>query len=147
MASQNKLSFRIVNGPSKFDLMLSLFDGNQTPRRTVSFQLEGVEMHIPVAIVMIEQEDGSGESWNFKGQTRFEGAKGSFHIKGYFATKGRCGHLEFEIPFYKSWNQDSGQYDKVIDPKEQAEVEQFVGSLRHSLSRDFTDLIRNARRM
>jgi len=73
----------IVNGPSKFDLMLALFDGDNTKRRLVKFDRPAdtrpaVNDATPVAkplvvyvfdicINSIEREDGSGERWLFGG--------------------------------------------------------------------------------
>jgi hypothetical protein len=88
--------FDIVNGPSKFDLMVSLFDNNAKPRRTVRFFLDhGHELD--VAITMIQQEDGSGESWNFTGTATYADGGTSFHVRGYFGTRSRKGTLTREV--------------------------------------------------
>ena len=103
MASQ----FKISGGPSKFDLMVSVFEGNPTPRKEVIFTvLTGVTSGPPgrqpaftkpveVAITSIEQEDGSGESWIFKGNaptTTDRIRKAS----GYYSSKTRQGHIDFK---------------------------------------------------
>lgn len=55
----------IVNGPSKFDLSMSLFS---TARALVEFEIhpEGFSGNCKVAatISSVEREDGGGESWN-----------------------------------------------------------------------------------
>lgn len=130
MASQDKVrSFRIVNGPSKFDLMLSLFDGNKMPRRTVKFLLEGIKQEVEVAIASVEQEDGSGESWNWAGNTRASTVRG-YNVKGYFATRGRVGHLEFEVPYYSSWDQSKGGFEKVVSPTDERDLDLFISDLK-----------------
>lgn len=76
-------SFRIVNGPSKFELVISLFEGNPTPRHTATFEIEAVGgVQFKVAIYCISQEDGSGESWNFEGYLTNGPSKGRGRVKG-----------------------------------------------------------------
>jgi len=73
--------FDIVNGPSKFDLMVSLFDNNAKPRRTVRFVLDhGHELD--VAITMVQQDTGKKPiSWR---QYQAELAKNpKFEAPGY----------------------------------------------------------------
>jgi hypothetical protein len=84
--------FNIVNGPSKFDLMVSLFEeGNPESPHTVKFVLEdGREAN--VAITMIQKEDGSGESWNYVGRGDL-GGRIWFHMNGYFSSRTRRGTL------------------------------------------------------
>jgi hypothetical protein len=86
------MTFNIVNGPSKFDLMVSLFEGNPESRRTVKFVVEdGREAN--VAITMIKQEDGSGESWMYEGDGNFLGGRIRFRMNGYFSSRARSGTL------------------------------------------------------
>jgi len=83
----------LIDGPSKWDLMLSLFD--DTLRR-VTFVCNigddssgNYSASLGVLISAVEREDGSGESWNFKGVDnahRF--------VRGYFSTKSRRGCVE-----------------------------------------------------
>lgn len=141
--TQDKLSFNVVGGPSKFDLMLSLFDGNKEPRRTVEFKLEGVMDTITVAITMVQQEDGSGESWNFDGwQTN---VKRGFDVKGYYCSKSRTGYFTFITHFH--YETKGNERHKVVNPGDQLEIEKYVDGLRGSLNRDFTDILRTARKM
>lgn len=91
MASQNNRQFVIENGPGKFDLAASLFIG--TGRRhpnVVEFSLQGISEPFAVAITGIEQEDGSGESWNFKG-IAYQHSKLGDSVKGYFSSLTRKG--------------------------------------------------------
>lgn len=93
----------LVDGPSKFDLMLALFDKDKG--RKVSFTDEH-GMKYEASISMVESEDGSGESWNLKGSTTIWGAGGKegdgkvhllrYHFIGYFRTDRRKGHLIFK---------------------------------------------------
>ena len=91
MASQNNRQLVIENGPGKFDLAASLFTG--TGRRhpnVVEFSLQGIPEPFAVAITSIEQEDGSGESWNFKG-IAYQHFKPGDSVKGYFSSLTRKG--------------------------------------------------------
>lgn len=61
----------IIQGPPKFELMLALFDRKVVNTRSVEFKLAGgnnISAH--VVINGVEVEDGSGESWIFKGYVR-----------------------------------------------------------------------------
>ena len=65
-------SLNIVGGPSKWDLMLAVFDRDEEPGREVIFLVEDwtgenrtVKVH--VIIPAIRQEDGSCEAWKFEG--------------------------------------------------------------------------------
>src|ERR1035437_9577297 len=127
MTSQDKLYFNVNDGPSKFDLMFSLFDGNKTPRRTVEFQLDGVKKSISVGITLVQQEDGSSESWNFHGWLASDNR--SFRIKGYFSTKHRKGHLTFVVPLY-SIDGFGGKEVQIIEPDGQFALEEYIDSLR-----------------
>lgn len=58
---------QIVNGPNKFDLMLSLFVGKHVTF-TIEFKDGGDQKAlIKTQINSIEAEDGSRESWNLTG--------------------------------------------------------------------------------
>jgi len=94
MATQKK----IIDGPSKFDLMLSLFDGDIQHRRIAKFTLAG-DAEIRVFVDSIEREDGSGESWNITGNihgrvisTALMKAYGE-KFEMYFSTKKRKGTI------------------------------------------------------
>jgi hypothetical protein len=84
----------ILDGPSKFDLMLSLFDGNSTkPRYARFFILEPGAREssnsIPVLISGIIREDGSGEKWIFTGYIQGKS------VTGYFCTQDRRGWIRY----------------------------------------------------
>jgi hypothetical protein len=143
MTSQNnRYAFNIVGGPSKFDLMVSLFEGNPHCRRTVAFKLEGLRQEINVAITGIQQADGSGESWNFDGWVLGEPHA---HVKGYYGSHGRAGYFHFIVPFTVSWN--GGKRTETVDTEGEKKLSEALDKLRENLNRDLTNLIKNARRM
>lgn len=91
----------IVYGPSKFDLMVSLFEGNPTLRKRVSFSVDtgfttsappgkklGMTEKIEIAITGVSQEDGGGESWLFEGYSN-EHKK----VYGYYSSQTRKGWI------------------------------------------------------
>lgn len=60
--------YDIVAGPSKFDLMASLFMGDFRDRKPVVFHVMQNGRSVPPFVVHIngvDREDGSGESWCF----------------------------------------------------------------------------------
>lgn len=84
----------IANGPSKFDIMVSLFDSGCQGRKSVCFQTAtGVVL---VFVDSVEREDGSGESWNIKGRVKGPspvvvlGTKNSVAIYFSSATRKGC---------------------------------------------------------
>lgn len=88
----------IVNGPSKFDLMLALFDSKFPDFRTVIFDLrDGRKFH--ANITGVEAEDGSSISWNFTGVGRFSTEHCKVpgeHVSGYYDTMRRTGNIKFQ---------------------------------------------------
>ena len=88
MATQE---FQILEGPSKYDLMLGLFDGNCAKPRLVLFALwDGARTRTVTSVLLsgVSREDGSGESWIVTGYTNGK------RVKGYYSTKTRKGNLE-----------------------------------------------------
>jgi hypothetical protein len=132
MTSEDKqFFFNVVGGPNKFDLMLSLFDGNKRPRRTVGFQLEGVSRHIRIAITSVQQEDGSGESWNFGGHLWHDTEK-HWHVEGYFGTKDRRGTMHFVTPTNRWWNDEDQKFMETVNQQEFARLQLYVAELKAS---------------
>lgn len=79
----------IVEGPSKFDLMLALFDGNG---RTVTFRTSFDDV-LRARIHSVGIEDGSEESWLISGSYPWlDGATCLF--EGYYSTRRRTGYLK-----------------------------------------------------
>lgn len=89
--------FTIVSGPSKFDLMLGLFDGNSKKPRLVTFViLEDVlrtkTVNYQTLLSGVSREDGSGDKWMFTGQiTSHQSGR---PVRGFFSTRNRRGYLE-----------------------------------------------------
>lgn len=84
MATQRKLTA----GPSKFELMLSLFEGKR-----VTFTIEGVGAQ-ETLVTSVGAEDDSHENWNIQGSlTQMELRK----FKGYFDTRTRQGFIEADF--------------------------------------------------
>lgn len=96
----------IQNGPSNFDLMMSLFDGKvinfdlETETRTAGQQSSSAKFKINekvnVRISSLEHEDGSGNRWLLKGSTKAEGL-----FEGYYDHNSRKGYLKFKNPKFK----------------------------------------------
>ncbi|MDO8601658.1 MAG: hypothetical protein Q7R62_00795 [bacterium] len=89
----------IVNGPSKFDLMVALFYGSglEKTRPEVTFEIGagGETRRVSCIINSISREDGSGESWNIQGYTPHEEPWMDF--RAYFTTSVRQGHIRFSL--------------------------------------------------
>ncbi len=94
--------FNITNGPSKWDLMLALFDGDCHHKRMVRFSLKDLKRdpikdpEIPdlsFVINTLEREDGSGENWNFEGY--YPGSSQNGPCQGFFSIRTRTGWIEF----------------------------------------------------
>ena len=96
----------IVQGPSKFELMLALFDHTMVNGRTVAFSVGNgaARMHdasrgeqgltgatlVEVAINEVGRESGDGESWLFKGYE----PGGAKSVEGYYSTRTNTGWLK-----------------------------------------------------
>lgn len=90
MAHQQKQLANIVNGPSKWDLMLALFDVDDNGRpRLIDFTYDDGSLET-CRVVSILAEDGSGESWMIEGRTNFK----NLIFKALFSTRTRRGRIE-----------------------------------------------------
>ncbi len=87
---------QITDGPSKFDLMLALFDRAHGPRPVVFYVKQPDQPLIMVIIHELGLEDGSGASWLFKGSTTDSvgGRLPSQRVSGYFRTDKRTGYIK-----------------------------------------------------
>lgn len=79
---------RITHGPSKYDLMLALMDRTFHKPRPVVFTI-GKGLKVMVHVTEISIEDGSGQSFNVKGQS----ADFSESFKIYYRTDKRTGTI------------------------------------------------------
>lgn len=79
--------YKIQGGPGKWEIMLSLFDG-----QSVVFHLAGTSViEMSVKLSRVEREDGSGESWNLGGWMTEVGDYR--HFNAYYSTRSRHGDL------------------------------------------------------
>lgn len=95
--------FHINAGPSKFDLMLSLFE-----RKQVTFTIEDtptLNATIEAVIQQIQAEDGNSESWNIEGivkhkvydhSTDWEGRIDESRFTGWFDSRARRGTIRID---------------------------------------------------
>lgn len=93
--------YSIVNGPSKWDMMLALFDNTAASPRHIIFEIGAVGPSFrdaKIVVNSIEREDGSGESWSFRGYAHK--ADGSLptqcNVSGYYSTRTRKGSMRIE---------------------------------------------------
>ena len=89
----------ISDGPSKFDLMLALFDAYQHGQGKTSIRrvMFGTAIGLVEArITSVSIEDGSNESWLISGSfTRLEdGTWWLYNFDGYYSTRRRKGYLQ-----------------------------------------------------
>lgn len=92
MAYTESREDEIVGGPSKFDIMVSLFaspTNDSSPR--VSFKL-GNGTDISVSMLSVQREDGSGESWNLEGFATLLSGDQVF-VKAYYSSRKRIGYI------------------------------------------------------
>jgi hypothetical protein len=102
--------FNIVNGPSKWDLMLSLFDGGSSfpRRRDVEFRFEHpgpastANIFIFVVINAVERVNGGDENWYIKGyimdlRTMSQSRSIAGPVAGRYSTLTRKGWLKAKV--------------------------------------------------
>lgn len=85
----------IANGPDLMKLVFSLAEGNPTPRKKVTFKLEGLNPDCEVAITGLKQEDGSGNSWIFEGYCTSWAGRLSGEVHGLYDSQIRRGWLHW----------------------------------------------------
>lgn len=95
--SRMATQYTITDGPSKWDLMLALFDP-ASHQRTVKFYLQD-RRFFEASILEVGKEDGSGESWLLAGSLKeaFEGGGSGcrWYFHAYFETQRRKGWIKF----------------------------------------------------
>lgn len=100
MANPNR--WDITDGPSKWDLMLALFDGDAQHRRWHVFTVSDPQasprektsnLGMPILVNGLAREDGSGENWLFNGEWD-DGTIAQNKVRGFFSTKTRKGWIE-----------------------------------------------------
>jgi hypothetical protein len=83
-------NLHITGGPSKWDLMISLFHGDHLRREKVDFSVYETSSKLAVVINSVERESGSGENWNFTGYSS------NMKVRGYYETHSRTGWMVIE---------------------------------------------------
>lgn len=73
--------------------MVSLFDGNRPGRRVIEIDVLS-KGKVKVAVNGVDQEDGSGESWLFRGYLYATNVHCKVH--GYLSTQNRRGWVQFQ---------------------------------------------------
>ncbi len=86
--------YEIEDGPSKWDLILAIFDGDSNHRREVTFSIECPGFNERgFTLNGASREDGSGDNWIIHGYCSAETKGGK--MSGFYSTKTRKGWLEF----------------------------------------------------
>lgn len=97
--------YEIQRGPSKFDMMVSLFSGAKLDRKTVSLRMRSTtkfvrDVNVDIVIEGVKREDDSGEEWLFSGvicsKDSLPFCEGET-VKGCFNTSDRRGLLLREV--------------------------------------------------
>jgi hypothetical protein len=86
--------YEIVEGPSKWDLMMSLFD-RENEREPIEFRVMqgGIKRSVYVVTIEIGKlVTGAKNDWTFKGCT---GGRG-IPVRGLFSTRTRTGWIEIQ---------------------------------------------------
>ena len=110
-SAKNKATRKIIDGPSKWDLAVALFDPKVLNRHNVRFTVEkpsdvrGARLipdYVTVSINSMQIKGSSGESWNIEGVAMKEFGDGQKKFPGcpqrvfiYFRTGTRKGHIRF----------------------------------------------------
>lgn len=89
----------IIDGPSKFDLMLALFDGYQNNEGVRSIRrvvfVTNLGQPVRAQITSCAIEDGSNESWLISGNfVPVADPSVAFSFSGYYSTRRRKGYLQ-----------------------------------------------------
>ena len=90
--------YQIVNGPSKMDLMLGLFDNTFDKPRLVSFTVHDGQdpdstVKIDVCLNSVGRESGDGEQWLISGYVANSHGE---TFEGYYTTRQRRGNIDID---------------------------------------------------
>lgn len=87
----------IIDGPSKFDLMISLF-GTQGARPAVEFKVAGgIVGRVRVEIRGVSREGSTDESWSLTGFMQPDPEMGAIWLTGSYSTSTRGGKLKYDF--------------------------------------------------
>lgn len=107
---QENKTYKLVAGPSKWDLMIALFQGNTDTQERVEFTVDGthegddIRGKLYLRINVLGREDGSGDCWLFEGFAAFtpDGNRvkilDNFKVHGYFGLRSRQGWIQLGKP-------------------------------------------------
>lgn len=126
MVSQLSRTFPIVQGPPKYDLSVSHYDGTK-PRRVVVFSVEGAE-DIKVAIDATQRVDGSDKNWWLAGTVI--DSSGCWFVQGRYSLRGGDkGYLEFVVypPRLVPSSEEQGRIENALL---EIRLDQYVGYIR-----------------
>jgi len=94
--------FQIINGPSKWNFILSLSDGGFASRRKVTFSIKAPQstpdnaslLNIDCVLNGLKRTDEDDENWSFIGYCIFDNSE---HVpcQGFFSNLTRTGWVEF----------------------------------------------------
>ena len=102
------VQYDIIDGPSKFDLMLSLFDTNNLITRMVTFKVVNLPRLCKPAIAdqvcidRLERSRQEEDLWAFSGfriadEERKTNNHINIHYEGMYSTRKRRGYMEMNI--------------------------------------------------
>lgn len=121
----DKYKFQVENGPGKFDLQNSLFNGQSADQRDrVDFHLKGCSPSIPVVIDLLQRKGETGSVWYFEGRC-MPGANYEFKVSGTYSTQHREGELMFSPPLLVT-----ACGPKVVSLSGQDLLHEYLDSLR-----------------
>ena len=93
----------VVDGPSDMGLMASLFVRIDGKKPTVDFTLHSMTPYrgvnnVKVEISGVDEEDRSGDNWNFRGYMQTPGDPNRWsQINGYFNIRRRKGYINIPL--------------------------------------------------
>lgn len=99
------VAVEILDGPSKFDLMVALFEGKR-----VEFKIAG-QGRVMCQLNGVAVEDGSRQSWLIQGQlfykmilNTYSSVSSNQHFSGHYETRCRKGNIDIGVRWqYKSF--------------------------------------------
>lgn len=96
MASRLHKKYKILSGPSRWNLMMATFDRTSEKSRPVTFTLDqgvhGDSWKLEVVLTGLNWKDLPEEEWKFEGTATFLGVVNG--VNGFFYSDLRKGHLE-----------------------------------------------------
>jgi len=92
LSTRSILQIDIVQGPSKFDIMMSCFTWKPVHPAVDFMDPRGT--YYSVLITAVEAKDGSGERWLFKGREVIGGKVIPTPLEGFIDTRTRTGYLK-----------------------------------------------------